>query len=108
MELDERATRKITGYTPREAFAPFHAREQRWSCLVCHRRAGKTVAALNDLIEAAVWEKLDRARYAFLAPHRNQAKDLAWTYLKYYTQYMRVGTPNEQELRVEIRSEEHT
>ena len=25
-------------------------RKQRWSVLVCHRRAGKTVATLNDLI----------------------------------------------------------
>jgi hypothetical protein len=35
---------------PREQFRSFHNRKQRWSVLVCHRRAGKTVATLNDLI----------------------------------------------------------
>jgi hypothetical protein len=37
-------------YKPREQFRSFHNRKQRWSVLVCHRRAGKTVATLNDLI----------------------------------------------------------
>jgi hypothetical protein len=37
-------------YKPRDQFRPFHSRKQRWSALVCHRRAGKTVATLNDLI----------------------------------------------------------
>jgi hypothetical protein len=35
------------GYRPRDQFKPFHKRKQRWSVLVCHRRAGKTVATLN-------------------------------------------------------------
>jgi hypothetical protein len=35
-------------YKPRDQFRPFHSRKQRWSVLVCHRRAGKTVATLND------------------------------------------------------------
>jgi phage terminase large subunit len=41
-------------YKPRDQFRPFHSRKQRWSVLVCHRRAGKTVATLNDLIRGAV------------------------------------------------------
>ena len=41
---------------PRDQFKPFHSRKQRWSALVCHRRAGKTVATLNDLIRGAVNE----------------------------------------------------
>ena len=32
-------------YTPRGAFKEFHNQTKRWSCLVAHRRAGKTVAA---------------------------------------------------------------
>jgi hypothetical protein len=31
-------------YTARAPFAAFHLRPQRWAILVCHRRAGKTVA----------------------------------------------------------------
>jgi hypothetical protein len=43
-------------YRPRTQFKRFHARKQRWSALVCHRRAGKTVATLNDLVRGAVNE----------------------------------------------------
>ena len=55
-------------YTPREPFRSFHKREQRWSVLVCHRRAGKTVATLNDLIRGAVNECKPEGRYAFKTP----------------------------------------
>jgi hypothetical protein len=55
----------------------FHKRKQRWSVLVCHRRAGKTVATLNDLIRGAVNEGKHEGRYAFIFPQRNQAKETA-------------------------------
>jgi hypothetical protein len=63
------------GYRPREQFKSFHKRKQRWSVLVCHRRAGKTVATLNDLIRGAVNEPKHEGRYASIFPQRNQAKD---------------------------------
>src|SRR4029077_5550018 len=69
-------------YKPRDQFRPFHSRKQRWSVLVCHRRAGKTVATLNDLIRGAVNEFKHEGRYAFIFPQRNQAKDTAWRYLR--------------------------
>ena len=37
-------------YRPRPIFADFHDRKQRWSIVIAHRRAGKTVACNNDLI----------------------------------------------------------
>ena len=40
-------------YHPRAYFRAFHQRNQRWATMVAHRRAGKTVAAVNDLIEKA-------------------------------------------------------
>jgi len=55
-------------YRPREQFRSFHNRKQRWSVLVCHRRAGKTVATLNDLIRGAVNECKPEGRYAFIFP----------------------------------------
>jgi hypothetical protein len=51
-------------YRSREQFRSFHNRKQRWSVLVCHRRAGKTVATLNDLIRGAVNECKPEGRYA--------------------------------------------
>jgi hypothetical protein len=44
---DKVATRieVVIPYRPRVAFIAYHARDQRWAAMVCHRRAGKTVAA---------------------------------------------------------------
>lgn len=71
-------------YAPREVFVPFHERTQRWGCLVAHRRAGKTVAAINDLIKGAVRCKDRNPLFGYVAPYRAQAKSIAWDYLKYY------------------------
>lgn len=71
-------------YAPRKQFMPFHERKQRWGCLVAHRRAGKTVAAINDLIKAAVLCKSRNPLFGYVAPFRAQAKSVAWEYLKYY------------------------
>ncbi len=72
-------------YTPRPWFKAFHARNQRWAILVKHRRAGKTVAAVRDLIEKAIYNPRPNPRYGYVAPLYNQAKQIAWQYLKDYT-----------------------
>jgi hypothetical protein len=90
------------GYRPRNQFKIFHKRKQRWSVLVCHRRAGKTVATLNDLIRGAVNEGKHEGRYAFIFPQRNQAKDTAWRYLRRYAEPLLAKPPNESELRVDL------
>jgi phage terminase large subunit len=89
-------------YKRRSQFREFHKRKQRWAILVCHRRAGKTTATLNDLIMRALQCKLPRPRYAFIFPLRNQAKDATWTELKFYTEGMWASPPYENELRVEL------
>ena len=89
-------------YTPREQFLPFHNRPQRWACLVCHRRAGKTYSILADIVLKALRTKKTNARYAYIAPFRTQAKEIAWTYLKLLTEGMREGAPREAELRVKL------
>jgi phage terminase large subunit len=95
-------TRRITiPYTPRALFRQYHGRTQRWACLVCHRRMGKTVAAINDKVRRAVQLTLHDGRYAYVAPQLNQAKDVAWNYLKRYTEPLLIEK-NEAELWVEI------
>lgn len=74
-----------TKYVPRPEFLPFHRRNQRFGCMVVHRRGGKTVASVNEAVTRAIYTKKEDARYAYIAPFRNQAKDLAWTYLRRYT-----------------------
>ena len=89
-------------YEAREFFVPYHQRSQRWSILVCHRRFGKTVGSINDIVAKALYNDLIRPRYAYVAPYYSQAKQVAWDYLKYYTEGMRVGKPRESELSVEL------
>jgi hypothetical protein len=90
------------GYRARPAFVPFHTRKQRFACIVAHRRAGKTVASVLDLIDAALRCDKPNPRFAYLAPYYAQAKDVAWSYLKQHTAAIPGATPNESELRVDL------
>ena len=92
-------------YLPREVFDPLHERLQRRAIVVAHRRAGKTVACINQLIRAAFVCPLPRPCFAYIAPHLNQAKDIAWNYLLDFTAcFEEVGLRkvNQSELWVEI------
>ena len=91
----------VLPYSPRDAFMPFHNRTDRWACLVAHRRAGKTVAAINDIIKRAITEGNRMAQYAYIAPFRSQAKRVAWDYLKHYAAPITKNT-NEADLLVEL------
>jgi hypothetical protein len=108
--------RHLIEYKPRSVFKAFHARVQRFACIVAHRRAGKTVASLNDMVRRAVDPRAYKptggglgdpggrdGRYAFVAPFLGQAKEAAWEYLKRYARPL-FGTvaPNESELWVEL------
>lgn len=69
---------------------------------MAHRRAGKTVAAVNDLIKGAVSCPHREPRFAYVAPYFAQAKDVAWSYLKHYTAPIPGVSINESELRVDL------
>lgn len=88
-------------YTPREAFVPFHYRDKRWACLVCHRRAGKTVSCVMELLTRALACKKARPQYAYIAPLFVQAKQIAWEYLKEFGEDV-IAKKNESELYVEL------
>jgi phage terminase large subunit len=92
----------INGYRPRQPFVDFHNREQRWATLVCHRRAGKTVACIAELVLAALFTSKQDARYAYVAPQYNQAKDIAWAYVKQLTADIPNVVYNETELRADL------
>ena len=89
------------GYRPRSQFIPFHRRTARWSAIVAHRRAGKTVATVADLIDATLRTKHPNARGAYVAPTFVQAKDVAWEYLKRFSAPIPGVQFNESELRVD-------
>ncbi len=88
-------------YEPRRAFMPFHERTERWACLVAHRRAGKTVSAVNELIRAAAVCASAMPLFAYIAPYRSQAKSVAWEYLKHYARPI-LASVNESDLYVDL------
>ena len=88
-------------YVPRGAFKAFHKRPHRWACLVAHRRAGKTVAAINDIVRAAALCKSAMPLFGYVAPYRSQAKAVVWDYLKRYAEPL-IKVSNESELQIEL------
>lgn len=91
-------------YVPREHAIAFHARSQRFAVMVMHRRAGKTVMCINDLIDKAIQCKLPMPRYSYVAPLYKQAKDIAWNYLKHYAAPLLAKPPMESELSVTLKN----
>ncbi len=89
-------------YTPRDAFIEFHQRNTRFTAMCCHRRAGKTVACIGDLITRAVYTQKPKAKYAYVGPFRQQAKEIAWEYLKSMSEEVRKGAPRESDLRITL------
>lgn len=92
----------VIPYSPRPQFRAFHNRKQRWAVLVVHRRGGKTVASINDLIKGALSCQQRAPRFAYLAPFRQQAKIIAWDYLKHFTACVPGRKISEGELYVEF------
>lgn len=101
-EADSGSQLGINAYQPRQPFIEFHNRPNRWAIMVCHRRAGKTVACVADLVLSALATTKQDARYAYLAPQYNQAKDIAWLYVKRLTADIPDVEYNESELRCDL------
>ena len=91
------------GYKPRLPQKEIHkaVRENRFVVVVAHRRMGKTVSAIVQLIHSALQNKDKNPRYAYIAPTYSQAKRVAWDYLVEYTRSLG-GTANIAELRVDF------
>ena len=68
-------------YKPRQQMVAFHQREERFAFLICHRRYGKTVGCVAELILRALYTTKKNAQYAYICPFRTQAKAVAWNYL---------------------------
>ena len=88
-------------YCPRQVFEDFHDRTERWSLIVAHRRCGKTVLCINDLIYKALMDDKPDGRYAYIAPYYSQAKNIAWDYLVRFSQPV-LRKANQSELWVEL------
>lgn len=87
-------------YKARSWAKAFHNSGKRFSVLVMHRRAGKTVAAVNHLIREALKHK--DTKYAYIAPTYKQAKNIAWDNVKEYARVVPDVKFNESELRADF------
>jgi len=94
-------TEVVIPYKPRDLQKTIHNDLKRWNVLVCHRRFGKTVFAINELLKGAMMSRLNNPRFAYLAPTYKQAKSIAWDYLKEYSRPIPGIKINESELRID-------
>lgn len=92
----------VIPYRPRALQRSIHDRLKRFNLLVVHRRAGKTVLAINELIKRVLTCELDRPRGAYVAPLYRQAKSIAWDYLQHYCRPIPGAEFNQAELRVDL------
>jgi len=98
-----------TGYIPRDWQAEAHCCLKRHNILVFHRRGGKTVFAVNEIIDKALsFNKNDpktgkpfrNPTFAFVATTIGQVEKIAWQYFKDYCKDIPGVKFNNQKLTV--------
>ena len=94
----------VIPYKPRALQKILHGQidKHRFSVIVLHRRAGKTVMAINHMLRAALTNKYLNPRYAFISPYRLQGKATAWDYIKQFAGKIPGTKFNESELRCDL------
>jgi len=92
----------VIPYKPRKHQKEVHDKLKRFNVLVCHRRFGKTVLCINEILKKAMQNTLSRPRYYYLAPTYSMAKRTSWDYLKEYTNVLPNVTYHETELRCDL------
>ena len=105
-----RQVRVSTGYKPHKYQLEIHRQLKRFSVVICHRRFGKTILAINELIDKAL--KINTAktlpgvagapRFGYIAPFLKQGKAIAWEQLKAFTANIPNMRQHESELWVEF------
>lgn len=88
----------------RRQLIPLVTSDKRFIVAVCHRRAGKTVAAIQRLLNTALTCDRPFPRCAYIAPFLRQAKDIAWDYLKRMSVEPLKAVANESETRIDLPS----
>lgn len=92
----------VIPYYPRGIWLGFHESRTRWRVAVAHRRAGKTVAFINEAVKGALTCTLPNPRFGYVAPLLGQAKSVAWDYVKHYCSPIPGVQFNESELRADL------
>ena len=101
-ELRKNIKKIKTGYVPRKIQLHLHQTLRRFNVMICHRRFGKTVLAVNQIIHRAICNPLKNPQYAYIAPTYKQAKLIAWQYFVDYTRHLPNVKANKSELTIYI------
>ncbi len=87
-------------YSPRWYQREMHENLDRFNVICWHRRAGKTVAAINELIKRCLTETKPNPQCHYVAPTYSQAKRIAFKYIREYSAAIPGVVFNESELKV--------
>lgn len=92
-----------TSYQPREQQKLIHrsVRDNRFTVVSAHRRFGKTMASINQLIHSAIICDKPNPRFAYISPTYKQSKIVAFDMLKEFTRPLGAEI-NIAELRVDF------
>lgn len=71
-----------TGYNPRPHQDWLHRNTKRFNVIVAHRRFGKTIFCLSDMLDSLLRNTRKNPQGAYLGPTYGSAKRVAWEYLK--------------------------
>ena len=90
-------------YSPRPQQRAMHVgmTQKRFGVMVCHRRLGKSVWAVNHLQRGALTCTKDRPRFAYIGPTFRQGKATVWDYMRVFAAPIPGIKFNESELRVD-------
>ena len=90
----------IIPYTPRAQQLSLHNNQRRFNVWVIHRRFGKTVFAINNMIRNLLTCRQRNPHGAYVCPNFTQAKRVAWVYCKEYVANLPGLTINNSELKI--------
>ena len=90
------------GYRPRLWQGEVHRNIRQFTVLKCHRRSGKTVLAVMELIRGALASTGGDWRGAYIAPFYKQAKTVAWGYVKKFASQVPGAQIREAELTADF------
>ena len=88
------------GYQPRGWQKQLHREKKQFSIAVCHRRAGKTWAAMHELLDCAL--RKPGGQFCYVAPFLTQAKKVMWVPLKEKAHLIPHTDISESELRITL------
>ncbi len=94
-------------YKPRSFQNVVHQARQthRFAVIVCHRRFGKTVLGVNELIKSALTVTKPRPRSGYIGPTYTQSKAVCWDYVQHYSRPIPGVQFNQSELRTDYPNE---